>query len=106
MIRDMELAGLVTSTQKTYMRAVVALVGYCGGKNPALITEEEVYRYILWLRDEQGVSKGSFQTRFSGLKFLFYRTMDRNWALFLKNGFGSRSRSACRGRFLRSSVAA
>ncbi len=106
MIQDMELAGLVQSTQKTYVRAVVNLLRHCGKSCPEPITEKEVYRYILWLRDERGVSKGSFQTQFSGLKFLFYRTMDRNWALFFKNGFVSRSRSVCRGRFLGSSAAA
>ena len=106
MIRDMDLAGLVLSTQKTYMRAVVDLLRYCGKNRAELITEEEVYCYLLWLRDEREVSRGTFQTRFSGVKFLFYRTMDRNWALFLKNGFGSRGRSVCRGRFPGSSAAA
>jgi hypothetical protein len=99
MIRDMDLAGLAAGTQRKYLRAVVDLVRYCGAKNPELITEEEVYGYILWLRDQQGVAKGTFQNRFFGLKFFFYRTLDRNWALFLKNGSLSRSRSVSRVRF-------
>ncbi len=98
MIRDMELAGLVVGTQKTYIRAVVDLVRHYGGKRPELMTEDEVFRYILWLREERGVSRGTFQTRVYGLKFFFYRTLNRDWALFLKNGFASRDRSGCRGR--------
>jgi len=106
MIRDMDLAGLAVGTQRKYLRAVVDLVRYCGAKSPESITEDEVYDYILWLRDERGVAKGTFQNRFFGLKFFFYRTLDRNWALFLKNGSLSRSRSASRGRFQGMNVAA
>jgi len=106
MIRDMDLAGLTKGTQEAYICAVVDVVRYCEGKSPELITEEEVYRYILWLRDEQGVARGTFQTRFYGLKFLFYRTLNRDWSLFFKNGFVGPGRSDCRGRCLAMSVAA
>lgn len=98
MTRDMELAGLTSGTRKEYVRAVVRIVRHCGGKRPELITEEEVYRYILWLRDERGVAKGTFQVQVYGLKFFFYRTLDRNWALFSKKRSGSRSRSVFAGR--------
>lgn len=98
MIQDMGLAGLTAGTRKVYIRAVVDLVRHYGGKRPELMSEEEVYRYIVWLREERRVALGTFQTRFAGLKSLFYRTLDRDWSLFLKSGCGLRSRSVCRGR--------
>jgi integrase/recombinase XerD len=99
MIQDMELAGLMPGTRREYISAVVYLVEHCGGKHPELITEEEVYRYILWLRDERQVARGTFYARFAGLKYLFYRTLDRDWALFRKKRFARPSRSDYRLRF-------
>ena len=84
MIQDMELAGLTVGTQKVYIGAVLDLVKHYGGKRPELMSEDEVYRYLLWLREERKVGRGTFQTRFGGLKFFFYRTLDRNWSLFFK----------------------
>jgi hypothetical protein len=98
MIRDMGLAGFTPGTQKRYVAAVLALAKHYGGKRPELMTEEEVYRYILWLRDEQGVAQGTFKQAFAALKFLFFRTLDRDWALFSKKRFGRHCRSGCRGR--------
>lgn len=99
MMRDMELAGYVRGTKEAYVAAVVDLVRHYGGKRPEQMTEDEVYRYILWLRDVQKVAKGTFRVRYGGLKFLFYRTLDRNWGLFFKNGSGRRCRSDCRWRY-------
>lgn len=98
MIRDMELAGFTPGTQKGYVAAVLALVKHYGGKRPELMTEEEVYLYILWLRDERGVAQGTFKQQFAGLKSLFFRTLDRDWALFSKKRFARRCRSGCRRR--------
>jgi hypothetical protein len=106
MIQDMELAGLTAGTHKVYIRAVLDLVKHYGGKRPEEMSEDEVYRYLLGLREELGVARGTFQTRFGGLKFLFYRTLDRNWSLLFKRGCGCLCRSACRGRCLGRSVAA
>lgn len=106
MIQDMELAGLTVGTRKVYIRAVLDLVKHYGGKRPEEMSEDEVYRYLLRLREELGAARGTFQTRFGGLKFLFYRTLDRNWSLFFKNGCGRRCRSVCLGRFPGKSVAA
>ena len=106
MIQDMELAGLTGGTRKVYIRAVLDLVKHYGGKRPELMSEDEVYRYLLELREKQGVALGTFQTRFGGLKFLFYKTLDRDWSLFFKNGCGRRCRSVCRGRCPGKSVAA
>lgn len=106
MIQDMELAGLTEGTQRNYVTAVVGLVKHYGNKRPELMTEDEVYRYILWLRDEKGVARGTFYTRFWGMKHLFYRTLDRDWALFGKKRSARPSRSVCRLHFPRMNVVA
>lgn len=83
MIQDMELAGLCQKTQATYISAVKALQAHYGTR-PDRLTEEEVYRYVAWLRGDGGVAKGTFQTRFYGLKFFYYRCLGCDWSLFTK----------------------
>ena len=83
MIRDMELAGLTAGTQQCYVGAVVALQRHTG-TSPDQLTEKQVYQYVLWLRDEKGVAKGTFQTNGYGIKFFSYRTLGVNGPLFTR----------------------
>lgn len=83
MIRDMELAGLSLNTQQGYLRAVVALQRQTDTR-PDRLTEEEVYQYVLWLRDTKGVTKGTFQPHWHGIKFFYYRTLGVDWPLFTR----------------------
>ena len=83
MIRDMELAGLTAGTQRCYLGAVTALQEHTGTR-PDRLTEKQVYQYILWLRDDKGVAKGTFQTQWYGIKLFYYRTLGVNWPLFTR----------------------
>jgi integrase/recombinase XerD len=83
MIRDMELAGLSVNTQQGYLRAVEALQRQTG-RRPDRLTEEQVYQYVLWLRDTKGVPKGTFQPHWYGIKFLYFRTLGVDWPLFTR----------------------
>ena len=83
MIGDMELAGLSSSTQQCYLGAVVALQQHTDTR-PDRLTEEQVYQYVLWLHDEKGVTKGTFQPHWHGIKFFYYRTLGVDWALFTR----------------------
>lgn len=83
MIDDMELAGLSLNTQQCYLRAVVALQRHTNTR-PDRLTEEQVYQYVLWLRDTQGVPKGTFQPHWYGVKFFYYRTLGVDWPLFTR----------------------
>ncbi len=83
MIRDMELAGLTRGTQQCYVGVVVALQRHTGTR-PDRLTEEQVYQYVLWLRDEKGVAKGTFQPHWYGIKFFYYRTLGVDWPLFTR----------------------
>ena len=83
MIGDMELAGLTAGTQPCYLGAVVALQRPTDTR-PDKLTEKQVYPYVLWLRDEKGVAKGTFQTNGHGIKFFYYRTLGVDWPLFTR----------------------
>ncbi len=101
MIEDMTLAGLKASTQETYISAVVRLQKVTGCI-PNRLSEEQVRNYLIWLRDTEGVAKGTFQTNLYGLKFFFHITLNRDWSLFTKKKFVSPGKSEflsrCRGR--------
>ena len=83
MICDMDLAGYTGGTQQTYIGAVVKLQDHYHVR-PDRLSEKQVQQYILWLRDEKGVAKGTFQTSWYGLKFLYYRTLGVDWPLFTR----------------------
>jgi len=83
MIRDMELAGFTPGTQQTYIGAVVKLQDHYHAR-PDRLSEKQVQQYILWLRDQKTVAKGTFQTSWYGLKFFYYRSIGVDWALFTR----------------------
>ena len=93
MIEDMELAGLTPGTQKRYLTGVRSLAK-AFMRSPERITEEEVRRYVMHLRDERGVARGTFQTHWYGIRFFYLRTMCVDWELFSKKKWANRSRSA------------
>ena len=105
MIEDMQLAGLAEGTQKTYLAAVKHLA-QAFMVSPDRITEEQVRRHVLRLRDERRVARGTFQTHWHGIKFFYVRTLGVDWPLFMKKKWPSRIKSACPWpRAMRSAVA-
>jgi hypothetical protein len=58
MIEDMRLAGLADTTQKVYVQAVRNLAKHYR-RSPDQLSEEEVRRYLLDVRD-RGVARGTF----------------------------------------------
>ena len=94
MIRDMELAGLVEPTQQGYLRAVRQLAAYYM-VSPDRLSERQVEKYILYLRDELGVATGTFTPMFHGLKFFYIQSLGYNWPLFTKKKSASHAAYAC-----------
>jgi hypothetical protein len=94
MIQDMKLAGLCASTQEVYLRAVHQLTAHYM-VSPDRITERQVEKYILYLRDELGVATGTFSPMFHGLKFFYIQSLGYNWPLFTKKKFASHAESDC-----------
>ena len=85
MIEDMKSAGLAPRTQAVYIDAVRRLAAHYR-RSPDQLSEEEVRRYLLGLR-ERGVALGTFRAYQGGIQFLYRRTLDRDWALFQKKEF-------------------
>ncbi len=71
MVEDMNLAGLSAGTRRVYLRAV-SLLAERYGRSPDRITEEEVRRYLVELRDDEGVALGTFLPRYHGLRFSIF----------------------------------
>ncbi|HXO59079.1 MAG TPA: site-specific integrase [Candidatus Acidoferrum sp.] len=93
MLEDMRLAGLSAGTQANYIQAVRKLAAHYR-RSPDQLSEAEVRSYLVRLRDA-GVARGTFKTNHYGVQFLYRQTLDRDWPLFCKKRFASRSRSAC-----------
>jgi integrase/recombinase XerD len=94
MIQDMELAGLVERTQDGYVRAVRQLAAHYR-VSPDRLSERNVEKYLIYLRDELGVAKGTFIPIFHGLKFFYIQTLGYDWPLFTKKKSASQLGSDC-----------
>jgi hypothetical protein len=94
MLQDMQLAGLVEGTKREYVRAVRQLTGYYMVP-PDRLVERQVEKYLLYVRDELGVAKGTFEPLLAGLKFFYLRTLGYDWPLFTQKKFAGRGRSGC-----------
>lgn len=94
MIADMKSAGLAASTQEVYIQSVRGLAAYYR-RSPDLLSEAEVRGYLLHLRDERDVARGTYAPYFGGIRFLFAHTLDRDWPLFLKKESARPSAGAC-----------
>jgi len=93
MIEDMQLAGLSAGTQKRYLTGVAHLAK-AYGRPPDRITEDEVRKHVLRLRDGRGVAQGTFKTHWHGIRFFYERTLGVDWLLFSKKKWASLARSA------------
>src|ERR1700720_1366981 len=95
MIEDMKLAGLAATTQEIYLQAVRSLAKHYN-RSPELLTEEDVRRYLLDVRERN--ARGSFKTCHYGIQFFYRNTLGKDWGLFKKR-FDFRSKSVCRRLF-------
>ena len=94
MIQDLKLAGLADGTEREYLRAVRQLAAYYM-LSPDRLSERQVQDYILYVRDELGVAKGTFEPMFFGLKFFYVNTLGYHWPLFTKKKCASHARNDC-----------
>src|SRR3954453_8222744 len=94
MIRDMQLAGLVEGTRREYLRAVRQLAAYYM-ISPDRLSERNVEDYLLYVRDELGVAKGTFAPLFAGLKFFYLDTLGYDCPLSTKKTPESRAGNDC-----------
>jgi site-specific recombinase XerD len=78
MIEDMKLRGLAASTQTRYLEGVKSLAKHYN-RPPDQLTQEEVRKYLLYLIGPKGYSKNTFRINLFALKFLYRRTLQRDW---------------------------
>lgn len=80
MIEDMQLRGLSPRTQAAYVQVVRQLADYYG-RSPDQLSEAELRRYFLYLKNEKQVSRSSCTQALCGVKFLYQHTLQREWAI-------------------------
>jgi len=81
MRQDMQLRGLATRTQKSYLEVVAGVAAFCGRPPNALdtLTEDELRQYFLHLVRERHASRSTLLVHRSGLRFLVATTLRRTW---------------------------
>jgi hypothetical protein len=62
---------------------------------PDRLSERQVEQYLLYVRDDLGVAKGTFEPIVAGLKFFYLQTLGYDWPLLAKKKSASRGRSGC-----------
>jgi integrase/recombinase XerD len=80
MLEDMQLRGLAPRTQQAYLQAVQQLTDHYR-KPPDQITEAELRRYFLYLRNEKRVARTTCTVALCAFKFLYQHTLQRAWPI-------------------------
>lgn len=78
MIEDIQLRGLSEITQDRYVRAVRQLSEHYD-KSPDKITEEELRRYFLYLKNDKQAARSTCTVALCGIKFFYEHTLKREW---------------------------
>jgi len=81
MIECLQLRGLSERTQEAYVRAVRQLAEHYH-KSPALISEEELRQYFLFIKNVKHYARNTSTIAICGIKFFYEQTLQRNWATF------------------------
>lgn len=78
MSEDLHLGGMSERTHAGYLRAVRKLADYCQ-MSPDKITEDQLRRFFLHMKNELNYAYGTLRVAFSGIKFFYTRTCKRAW---------------------------
>lgn len=78
MSEDLSLGGMSERTHEGYLRAVRKLADFCQ-QSPDKITESQLRKYFLHLKNDRKFASDSLRVAFSGLKFFYTRTCQRSW---------------------------
>lgn len=80
MAEDLHLGGMSERTHAGYLRAVRKLADHCQ-MSPDRITENQLRRFFLHMKNELHYAHGTLRVAFSGIKFFYTRTCRREWQL-------------------------
>ena len=81
MSEDLHLGGMSKRTHEGYLRAVRQLGDFCK-RSPDQITEDQLRKFFLHLKNDKEFASGSLRVAFSGIKFFYTRTCRRDWPLW------------------------
>lgn len=77
MIESLQLRGFSERTQECYVRAVRQLAEHFH-KSPDLITEDELQKYFLYLRNVKNYSRSATTIALCGIRFFFQHTLHKD----------------------------
>jgi site-specific recombinase XerD len=80
LIEDMQLRGLSANTQRAYLQAIELLARHFN-RSPALLTNQDLRLYFLYLCNERHVSRSTTTVTLCAIKFLFEQTLQRPWPI-------------------------
>ena len=83
MLQDMQLAGLAERTHESYLRAVRKFAQWLN-KSPELASENDLRRYLLFIKNDQQWEGNSLKVAYSGIKFFYSRTCPQEWPTLSK----------------------
>jgi integrase/recombinase XerD len=78
MIEEMQLRSYAPGTISGYVHAVAQLAGHYH-RSPDELEEAEVRRYLLYLKLDKKVARGTFSTVLGGLRFFYHKALGREW---------------------------
>ena len=78
MSEDLHLGGMSKRTHEGYLRAMRQLADFCKC-SPDRITEDQLRKFFLHLKNDKEFASGSLRVAFSGVKFFYTRTCRREW---------------------------
>jgi len=78
MTEDMQVRNLSPNTQLSYLLQV-SLFARHFGKSPAMLGQEEIRSYQVYLINEKKLSPSSIHTIVAALRFLYKVTLKRDW---------------------------
>lgn len=81
MIEDMQLQGLSSGTQDTYVRSVRVLAEHYH-RSPDQLTDEQIRDFFLYLMREKGLAKATLINYRAAIKFFFTKTLQRPLPVF------------------------
>jgi len=83
MLQDLQLAGLSERTQESYLRAVRKFAQWLN-KSPDQACENDLRRYLLFIKNDQQWEGNSLKVAYCGLKFFYCHTCPQEWATLSK----------------------
>lgn len=83
MQHDLQLAGLKDRTQEAYLRAVRKFAQWLN-MSPDQASENDLRRYLLFIKNDQQWEPNSLKVAYAGLKFFYCHTCPRDWPTLTK----------------------